>query len=432
LHLDGDIIASVDSGGSLSTWNVSTGAVLEIMQVTGFSRCRMVKLGATSFLYISKKGSVIIFTHASGRDLMSKKPTPLKFYKDSSFCELHGIYVAISRGKSVLILDQTSGNILRTLDHRNHVLRLLSNNSFLVVGCLTNEIHLRENGGNYGVVSSLHLRDIVPNRKFVRGGFFELSFASPELLIVSMYNQGIFFISIPDMKLVGRILAEETGDSVPSTTVLGDSRICIGGKKVCSILELPPLVRNHIQRSREGFDRVVVKTEHIKVGNAHVDIQNAVIPGSTPADIGSVSTITGKRMRDDGNENSDSAVTIEPTREPATKKAKKTKKFHSHIFDSMPSTGRIDLCCGAYGTAMAMSVSETNCLAVASSDSKVRVYLHNTDGSPFLEFIKHQLPVVSLLYIQENILASIDSGGTLFTWDARTGDVLETFDPKGA
>jgi len=89
----------------------------------------------------------------------------------------------------------------------------------------------------------------------------------------------------------------------------------------------------------------------------------------------------------------------------------------------MASTYPTDLRCS--GIFAALSIPHSNLLAVASSDSTVRVYKHDTDGNSFLKFERHLSPVVGLILLDDDIVASIDSEGNLFTWNATNGIVLD-------
>lgn len=82
----------------------------------------------------------------------------------------------------------------------------------------------------------------------------------------------------------------------------------------------------------------------------------------------------------------------------------------------MSSTRRVELRCGKYDVNATLAIPLINILAVACSDSKVRVY--DTDAKLLREFCAHQRAVVVLLHLDDVIVASIDYQGTLCTWNA--------------
>lgn len=91
----------------------------------------------------------------------------------------------------------------------------------------------------------------------------------------------------------------------------------------------------------------------------------------------------------------------------------------------MQFRARINLALGNYEALSMLFIPYRNLLAVACSDSKVRLYYPDTNGRTLFVFKKHQSSVIRLLHLVDDILASLDSKGTLFTWNMYTGSVVE-------
>lgn len=69
--------------------------------------------------------------------------------------------------------------------------------------------------------------------------------------------------------------------------------------------------------------------------------------------------------------------------------------------------------------------------ATSSCDGMVRVYSSDKNGIPIQVFAKHTRAVTGLLHLLEDILLSVDSKGTIFTWRARTGEEIGKCDLLG-
>lgn len=108
---------------------------------------------------------------------------------------------------------------------------------------------------------------------------------------------GIVFLSLPKIELVGYIGQHRMGSNgtVTSAVVLGDSGICIAGKRYCSIRDIPAPVRSFIQRLRDGVSQTIVKEECIEGRNNR--IENDVVPSSSADDNDILPCLTGKRGR---------------------------------------------------------------------------------------------------------------------------------------
>jgi len=72
-----------------------------------------------------------------------------------------------------------------------------------------------------------------------------------------------------------------------------------------------------------------------------------------------------------------------------------------------------------------LPIPHENLLALISNET-VRIYKRDTNGKAFFVFKKHQSPVVSLLGVDGQIVASLDSEGTIFTWKAYCGTIIDT------
>lgn len=81
----------------------------------------------------------------------------------------------------------------------------------------------------------------------------------------------------------------------------------------------------------------------------------------------------------------------------------------------MGKTRSYSLDCGG---AKIQAMAESGVFAVAPKDMTVKLFQNDSDRKPFYVFKRHKACVVGLLHIDDSVLASIDSDGTIYTWKA--------------
>lgn len=99
--------------------------------------------------------------------------------------------------------------------------------------------------------------------------------------------------------------------------------------------------------------------------------------------------------------------------------------FVRRKYRTIATSHRVDLDCGNSRILRIASIQGQNLFAVTSREH-VSVYKHDTQGKAFRVFKEHQFPVVGLLWLDAQIVESLDIGSTIFTWKASCGTILDT------
>jgi len=92
----------------------------------------------------------------------------------------------------------------------------------------------------------------------------------------------------------------------------------------------------------------------------------------------------------------------------------------------------VKLECGEKTVFKILSISSHGLIAVASNDKKVRVYSQATAGECIHVFDKHMAHIYGLEHLFDDVLASVDFNGTVFTWKAGSKILMDKFEVRGA
>lgn len=177
---------------------------------------------------VFKEGPSEIAAHTYGRNLRWRKHFIQQFsHINLPLCPVDADSIAVASMRSVQVLNN-EGKLLSSLLHNDCVTNIIANEKFLVVGLSNAKVHVLNNGDSYSVIRVLDVNDFLPGEKLHVHGIRALSFVKSEVLVVATYTKGIFFVSLPAMKLVGHIRNDEGGTNhLISAAILDDSRICI-------------------------------------------------------------------------------------------------------------------------------------------------------------------------------------------------------------
>lgn len=87
-----------------------------------------------------------------------------------------------------------------------------------------------------------------------------------------------------------------------------------------------------------------------------------------------------------------------------------------------PSCGDVALDCEGNYVHDIIAIPNTNLLVVEGK----HVFVYSAVGSttPVMYFRKHKYYVTAVVHLSDNVVASVDMSGYVFTWDASSGDSL--------
>lgn len=140
-----------------------------------------------------------IVTYTCGRNLRLAKTKKEIYGKKPSMRALNGKRFAAALRNTVQVFSRTGEIVLRNIERGAQIGRIKSDSQFLAVACISGGLHLRENGGNCSVISSLNMRDYIPSRKMPN-----------TIQALSFTGLGAYFFSIPKFDLVQYMGPKET------------------------------------------------------------------------------------------------------------------------------------------------------------------------------------------------------------------------------
>lgn len=81
--------------------------------------------------------------------------------------------------------------------------------------------------------------------------------------------------------------------------------------------------------------------------------------------------------------------------------------------------------CGESNVTGIICIANDKIIGVSTDSGFVFIYEYSTDGEPIRFFDSHRREVRDMVHVSHDIIASVDDAGTLLTWFATTGTVMD-------
>lgn len=241
VHVCDDVLASVDKDGMLLTWRATTGVLLDQLKVSNNSFRCIAKASTARMLVGTADGEIVIVKHSNGTKLQDKKRCKsAKERAISNISACNGIFVAVVGG-NVQVWNGSSGELLHSIENIPFHSVAVSDD-FIVTGDGGTNLYIHRIQDEYNLQRKINLRRL--NQIHIRDRIKHICFLNKEIVIVTMTNSHIFFVSVESGQCISycisRCKKENSNESkgLVAMAVLSDGRVCIGRTGgYCSILK---------------------------------------------------------------------------------------------------------------------------------------------------------------------------------------------------
>jgi len=254
VHLFGYVLASVDTAGNLFTWRADTCEVLDLGNVSDDGCTCMIRVDDDEVIVGTRKGEIIRVHHSHGLELsvIGRLNNADNYYiRNMSSCG--DILVSSTRISKCHVWNYPNGESIHTFQDTYFVNCVRINESVIVTGCDGGKISVRENDPQFKLISSIDLTQFLPTDCDIT--IRDISFVSDDIIMATTWRNGIFFVSIKSGMCISHFLLENSNDACKNVNeidvaiILGDGRICVGGKYgYCAIFQQPSEVAQYMLR----------------------------------------------------------------------------------------------------------------------------------------------------------------------------------------
>lgn len=191
---------------------------------------------------------------------------------------------------------------------------------------------MRENRGNYPLFCSIDLNDGPAGARIESYGISSISLFNSELIMVSKWWQGLFFISVRTKKVGARA---KTVARTKAVVVSDNNSICAGGDGFCSIIRPYPEVLRYIESMRKQVHRPSAKRECVQVKSSTTAQDKADDPSSEEEESPEEESPEEESSEEDESSSDDSDTTTK-----ATKNRRRTGTGEESEGDGISNTAR--------------------------------------------------------------------------------------------
>jgi len=225
LHLCQDILVSVDDKGNLFSWDAESGAV----------------------------GKLFVLSHREGRNFVEEREVIASPFSEPQATVnsifVHGdIIISLYVSNYACISKTCDFGKVSEINQDKCIRAAALNDRSLVVGCDSGKLIIYKNHSSYEQIGEVDLF-AAPEMSFRKSPFHQLLFITDDLLLVSTYTTGIFFVSLSKKSTVANLYPGyyTSGNNLkrinrPTCIILNDGRICVEGSNSCCIFDPPPIV----------------------------------------------------------------------------------------------------------------------------------------------------------------------------------------------
>lgn len=252
LHLCQDILVSVDDKGNLFSWDAESGAVLgEFKKDHHFHSAE--KLGNDTLLVGATGGKLFVLSHREGRNFVEEREVIASPFSEPQATVnsifVHGdIIISLYVSNYACISKTCDFGKVSEINQDKCIRAAALNDRSLVVGCDSGKLIIYKNHSSYEQIGEVDLF-AAPEMSFRKSPFHQLLFITDDLLLVSTYTTGIFFVSLSKKSTVANLYPGyyTSGNNLkrinrPTCIILNDGRICVEGSNSCCIFDPPPIV----------------------------------------------------------------------------------------------------------------------------------------------------------------------------------------------
>jgi len=262
--LQDDVLASVDTAGSLITWKVSTGQVLGRIRIYGDFMGPVTKLNSSLLAVGTGNDNIILVQHEAGRNLgqhssLNNNDNNRILNMDS----FNDILVTVSLNNRTCVWNYPQVTQLSSFVHQSLARSVIINKSHIIIGCDDGKIHIRRNDPReqaFPLVSIVNLATITGLRRDrpLLDHQMTLAFITDDLFMANTKTKGIVFISLAANQDVHYLRPDDaygSDNKLISAVVLNDKRICVGGNAFCRIIKPQPKLELIIQESLRKYGK---------------------------------------------------------------------------------------------------------------------------------------------------------------------------------
>jgi len=269
IHLFGNVVCSVDIGGSLITWNASTNEVCDIVQIPEVIMAPLVKLNAAQIALGTESGKIVIYKHEKGAKLVKHKL--IEHTANISNMSSHGHEILIlDENNCVVLWNSVEDKSIATYKHDGCVGSLAIHKDFICTGSWEGKINYKCKNGKYllGDAKEIDLNSYTTDNELII--VVELTFLTRDVLMITTLKTGVFLVSLKTGLINAHVVPESTESGYDSkielyTAIrLKDGRFCIGGEDgYCSIRS----IRTEIDKKKEesSFDSQKNSGSHLSL-----------------------------------------------------------------------------------------------------------------------------------------------------------------------
>lgn len=278
IHVEDNVVASVDKDGKGIVWNAAKGTVITGFQVSGEKFDVFRKIGPSSFAAQSESGKLYILSHNSGRNVKEMRTLKLGKFNYVIAAHINILLVQhlqeaslIRNGDGVVVFDTETGDQLGHLNKKKAVVCAAINHWHIVTGCSDKKLYVFRKRSNFELAKTIDMENFMDDEDKdddeIEDEFdiedddendaeteviLDITFIHSDLLMVTMFRSGVYFISIAKETCIARIIRRKTDIGITSSAILADGRICLGGEyQFHAIYPTPAVLRRDIEEYTE-------------------------------------------------------------------------------------------------------------------------------------------------------------------------------------
>jgi len=261
VYLCGAVVASVDDSARIITWRVDTCEVLNDLLLSHLDCLSMKRVNSNQLLVALENGEILRVTYMVGRDL-SVGSTVASCGALSGIAAHGDTLVSMwNVSKKVHVWNTLSGQRSFSFFDERIPNCVAISERYIVTGSDGGRIYVRENSTEYRALPTINIHSDMNSAKSsssaANGIILDLAFISAHVIMATSAIGGIFFLSLASGECVGHFLSSiKKRDRIRVATMMGDGRICVGGKSgFCGIFNPPSQLEQHINNYAENVGR---------------------------------------------------------------------------------------------------------------------------------------------------------------------------------